>query len=398
MTNSRISIFAGALAVTACLLPSESEAQSIARRVQAVRDGKVRMTYASRPDLCGWGYGISHTDDNYWNRGRSSSEYSNRSDDVAFDDDCVRGPVRLVITKRGGEIERIRAYIGGRWRDTPNTTDLGQVPARDAVDYLFEVANTGAGRGAHDAVFPTTLADSVNVTQRLYDLARSDARQKDTREQAVFWLGQQEDDRAVDLLENILRSSRGEDIRDKAIFALSQHKSGKGFPILRQYAEDRNAPADLRGKAIFWLGQRKGEERFNYLRGLYTRLESTDLKDKVIFAMSQQKDEQSMKWLVDLASNSGEPIEMRKKALFWAGQTSNNSASLVSMYDRMRELELKEQMIFVLSQRRDQQALDKLMTIARNDPDREMRRKAMFWLGQSKDPRVTAFLADIITR
>ena len=397
MTNSRISFFTGALVVGACLLPAESEAQSIAQRVQAVRDGKVRMTYASRPDLCGWGYGIGNTNDNYSNRGRGLSN-GDLSDDVAFDVDCARGPVRLVITKRDGDIDRIRAYIGGRWRDTPNTTDLGQVSARDAVDYLFDVANSGRGRGAHEAVFPTTLADSVNVTQRLYDLARNDARDESTRDQAVFWLGQQPDDRAVDLLETILRSSRGEDIRDKAIFALSQHRSGKGFAILREYAEDRNAPEDLRGKAIFWLGQRKGEERFNYLRGLYTRLESQDLKDKVIFAMSQQRDEQSMQWLVDLASNSGEPIEMRKKALFWAGQTSNSSERLVSMYDRMRESELKEQMIFVLSQRRDRQALDKLMSIVRNDPDREMRRKAMFWLGQSKDPRVSAFLSDIISR
>jgi hypothetical protein len=55
-------------------------------------------------------------------------------------------------------------------------------------------------------------------------------------------------------------------------------------------------------------------------------------------------------------------------------------------------------MVFVLSQRREQAALDKLMSIARNDPDRELRRKAMFWLGQSRDPRVSAFLADIITR
>ena len=399
MTNSRISIVSAALVVTACLLPRESEAQSIAQRVQSVRDGKVRMTYASRPDLCGWGYGIGNTNDNIWNRGRGSFNSSDRSDDVTFDDDCVRGPVRLVITKRDGDIDRIRAYIGGRWRDTPNTTDLGQVSARDAVDYLFDVANSGRGRGAHEAVFPTTLADSVNVTQRLYDLARNDTRDESTREQAIFWLGQQgNDDRAVDLLETILRSSRSENIRDKAIFALSQHRSGKGFAILREYAEDRNAPEDLRGKAIFWLGQRKGEERFNYLRGLYTRLESQDLKDKVIFAMSQQKDEQSMQWLVDLASNSGESIEMRKKALFWAGQSSNSSDRLVSMYDRIRESELKEQMIFVLSQRRDRQALDKLMSIVRNDPDREMRRKAMFWLGQSKDPRVSAFLTDIISR
>lgn len=105
-----------------------------------------------------------------------------------------------------------------------------------------------------------------------------------------------------------------------------------------------------------------------------------------------------MKWLVDLASNSSEPIEMRKKALFWAGQEGGNVERLTSMYDRMRETELKEHMIFVLSQRHEQQATDKLMSIARNDPDREMRKKAMFWLGQSHDPRVSAFLSDIITR
>src|SRR5678815_2842404 len=194
MTNSRISIVAGALVVTACLLTSESEAQSIAQRVQAVPEGKVRMTFASRPDLCGWGYGISHTDDGYWNRGRGSSNSDNLSDDVVFDDHCIRGPVRLVITKRDGDIDRIRAYIGGRWRDTPNTTDLGQVSVRDAVDYLFDVANSGRGRGAHEAVFPTTIADSVNVTQRLYDLARNDTRDESTREQAIFWLGQQGND------------------------------------------------------------------------------------------------------------------------------------------------------------------------------------------------------------
>ena len=60
MKNSRISIVSAALVVTAWLLPGESEAQSIAQRVQAVRDGKVRMTYASRPDLCGWDNGISN--------------------------------------------------------------------------------------------------------------------------------------------------------------------------------------------------------------------------------------------------------------------------------------------------------------------------------------------------
>ena len=64
----------------------------------------------------------------------------------------------------------------------------------------------------------------------------------------------------------------------------------------------------------------------------------------------------------------------------------------------MDSREMKDQMIFVLSQRREKAALDKLMDIAKNDPDRDMRKKAMFWLGQSRDPRVSDFLSDVINR
>jgi HEAT repeat protein len=179
---------------------------------------------------------------------------------------------------------------------------------------------------------------------------------------------------------------------------LSQHRSGKGFPILRAYAENDNAPDGLREKAIFWLGQQRAPEGGQYLRSLYPRVSSDDLKDKVIFSISQQKDEESAKWLVGLAGNQSESMDLRKKALFWAGQTGESLDRLVSMYDRMKEREMRDQMIFVFSQRRERAALDKLIDIAKNDPDREMRRKAMFWLGQSKDPRVAAFLTDIISR
>ncbi len=43
-------------------------------------------------------------------------------------------------------------------------------------------------------------------------------------------------------------------------------------------------------------------------------------------------------------------------------------------------------------------ALDELLTIARSEPNRELRRRAIFWLGQVRDPRAVRFLADLITR
>jgi hypothetical protein len=100
---------------------------------------------------------------------------------------------------------------------------------------------------------------------------------------------------------------------------------------------------------------------------------------------------------MDLATRSGESIEMRKKALFWAGQSKSTSlAELTALYDRMSEREMKEQLIFVYSQRREKEAVDKLMTIAKSETDRELRKKAIFWLSQSKDPRVGEFLMGLI--
>jgi hypothetical protein len=65
----------------------------------------------------------------------------------------------------------------------------------------------------------------------------------------------------------------------------------------------------------------------------------------------------------------------------------------------MPDSEMKEQLIFVYSQRQsDSAAMDKLFSIARSEKDPELRKKAIFWLGQSHDPRVQKFLLDLINR
>ena len=46
-----------AAALVAAMGSSGADAQSIARRVAQVRDGTVRMSFASRPDVCGNGRG-----------------------------------------------------------------------------------------------------------------------------------------------------------------------------------------------------------------------------------------------------------------------------------------------------------------------------------------------------
>ena len=220
----------------------------------------------------------------------------------------------------------------------------------------------------------------------------------EVREQAVFWLSQVPTEKAVDALEQILFTSRDTNIREKALFALSQHRSPRGGAILRDVARSDSMPNDVREKAIFWLGQRRSTENAAFLRDLYTRLRDEELKDKVIFSVSQMRGEESQKWLLDIAADRRESIEMRKKALFWAGQSGMAATDMSAMYDRLTDVEMKEQTIFVLSQKRDRAAVDKLMSIAKTEKDRELRKKAVFWLSQSRDPRVAEFLESLISQ
>jgi HEAT repeat protein len=248
------------------------------------------------------------------------------------------------------------------------------------------------------AVFLLSQKRTAETADALLRIARNDP-DGEVRQQAVFWLSQVPDERAVDMLEEILRNSKDDELQNKALFALSQHRSGRGSAILRDFATRNEASTELRGQAIFWLGQRASTENNEFLRGLYTRLTSEELKEKVLFSLSQRKGMGNEQWLMNIAVNEREDIELRKKALFWAGQSGVGLDAIIPLYSKITNQEMKEQVIFVLSQRHNSTAaVDKLIDIAKTDKDPELRKKAIFWLGQSRDPRVQQFLVDLINR
>jgi TolA-binding protein len=248
------------------------------------------------------------------------------------------------------------------------------------------------------AVFLVSQKNTSDAADILLSTARNDP-DNEVRQQAVFWLSQVRDERAVDMLEDILKTSKDEELQKKALFALSQHRSGRGSTILRDLAGRDGAPGELREQAIFWLGQRNSQENNDFLRALYGRLNTEELKDKVLFSLSQRRNMGNEKWLMQIAANGKEDIELRKKALFWAGQSGVGVDEIIPFYTQIPDQEMREQVIFVLSQRgNNPRAVDKLMDIAKNDKNPELRKKAIFWLGQSRDPRVQQFLVDMINR
>ena len=246
------------------------------------------------------------------------------------------------------------------------------------------------------AVFLVSQKRTPETANILMNVARTDPDQE-VREQAVFWLSQVPG--STELLAGILKGDGDENIKEKALFSLSQQREPRAQQILRDFAVREGESEDLREKAIFWLGQNRSTENTAFLRNLYSRLTNEDLKDKVMFSLSQQRGVGNEQWLMNIAVNPKEDIELRKKALFLAGQAGVSIQELAALYDRIGDNELKDHLIFVLSQRQsDRAAIDKMFDIAKNEKDPELRKKAIFWLGQSHDPRVQQFLMDLINK
>jgi hypothetical protein len=277
---------------------------------------------------------------------------------------------------------------------------LQQMDAERALPILKKVLSRrddGSECLRRKAVFIVSQQEGRETEQILLDAARNDPDQE-VREQAVWWLSQVDSPGAVSALDSILRSSRDPALQEKAIFALSQQDAPKARQALRDFALKATVSDELREKAIFWIGQGDDPDRLDFLKTLYGQLRSEALRDKILFSISQIDDKASSQWLLSVAGDVNEGIELRKKALFWVGQSDYPLSELSTLYDRMPSREMKEQLIFVYSQRDEKAAVDRLMQIAKTEPDRELKKKAIFWLSQSDDPRVAEFLASLLEK
>jgi HEAT repeat protein len=189
-------------------------------------------------------------------------------------------------------------------------------------------------------------------------------------------------------------------LREKAIFWLGDADDERARTIVRAIASSDTTPRDLRDRAIFALGFLDHDgDNGPFLRTLYTRLDDRQLKDKVIQAVAQLDDADDERWLLDRVLDATEPVDLRKQALFWRGQHNASPVrDLIALYPRLDSRELREHYVFVLSQRHESAAVDKLIDLASNDGDREIRAKATFWLGQSRDPKAMKFLEERINK
>jgi hypothetical protein len=246
----RVPSLLGAIAV-ALTYAHTAIAQSLSRRVGEIRDGTVQFTFASRPAVCG--DGATYIRDGFGDDSRiyEGGNFSGRSRGGDWAP-CVAGPLRVLAQISGGEVIRLRSYVGPqRTPSAPDWRDIGTVGVDEAVSFLSRVVEQSRGRASSDAVLPIVLADSVTPWPTLIAFARDDRLSRATRSTINFWLS-----RGAAAKLGVL--DRGDDddddVRASAVFALSQQPKDVAVPQLIELARHSSHPA-ARGQALFWLGQ-----------------------------------------------------------------------------------------------------------------------------------------------
>ncbi len=103
--------------------------------------------------------------------------------------------------------------------------------------------------------------------------------------------------------------------------------------------------------------------------------------------------------LLRMARDTRVREETRRQAVFWLGQAAGEAAAkgLDSIAaDGGGDIEIRKQAVFALSQRPADEGVPILIRIARNNRHPELRKTALFWLGQSEDPRALTLFEEIL--
>jgi hypothetical protein len=153
------------------------------------------------------------------------------------------------------------------------------------------------------------------------------------------------------------------------------------------------------GTGVTDLGTVAAPEAANYLLDLASRVPGGS--NEAVFAATLA--DSAMIWpaLVRLAKNESVPKDTRRSAVFWLGQAAGTAAtaSLDSLVgDSQGDRQIREAAVFALSQRPKDEGVPALIRVAQTNRDPDIRRKAMFWLGQSDDPRALALFESILTK
>jgi hypothetical protein len=207
---------------------------------------------------------------------------------------------------------------------------------------------------------------------------------------------------SVKLLEGIAKDTAGaarDQIRraDAAVSALAMHADPAADQALDELVAG-SQPEQVRRQAVFWLGNARGQRGFEIVSRIVREDPSDKLREHAVFALTQSKEPQALNVVVSVAHNDKSP-RVRGQALFWLAQRAGQKVAESAINDAIAndpETEVKKKAVFALTQIPAGEGVPLLIQVARTNRNPEVRKQAMFWLGQSKDERALAFIEEVL--
>jgi HEAT repeat protein len=228
-------------------------------------------------------------------------------------------------------------------------------------------------------------------------VAKNDA-SMELRAEAAGFLGSIGSDEALAALEDLMKSD-DERVQRAAVRALTMHPSPRARTAMRSLVENNSANEQLRMTAIdAYNSDRATLEDATWLRSIYPKVDNPRIKARIVSAVSRVGGEQNEQWLMSLAKNEDESIEVRTNALRYVARSAD-IGTLNKFYDGLSARPLREEVINALGNRKEPEATDKLFEIARSGTDPQVRRSAINTLTRKseKDPRTSKLLLDILS-
>ena len=232
------------------------------------------------------------------------------------------------------------------------------------------------------------------ATTTLVGVAKSDP-SMDLRAEATGFLGSMSSDEALAALEELTKAD-DERVQRAAVRALTTFPNPRARSAMHALIENNSASEQLRGTALdAFSSDRSTLEDAAWLRSIYAKVDNPRIKARIASAVARIGGEQNEQWLMSLVKNEDESVDVRQNALRYVARTAD-IASLIKFYDGVSARPLREEIINALGNRKEPEATDKLIDIAKSGTDPQVRRDAINTLTRKNDPRTTKLLLELI--
>lgn len=211
----------------------------------------------------------------------------------------------------------------------------------------------------------------------------------EVRVAALNALLQMDSDRALPILENILRDCPecSADLRRRALFMLAQEAGDStATELLLETARSEPDP-EVRKQAVFWLSEVDDPRALDALSEVLASPADSSLHEQAAFALAQHGGEEAVAALRSLVRDETASTELRGRAIYWLGQEEGSGEFLRGLFDELSDPELREKVLLSVAEGEVGANRSWLIAVASDEANPpSVRKKALFWAGQVDGP------------